>query len=213
MRECVRVHQTKNGCLLSLCSLPFSIVLIHRCYSPTWPPSPLHRLLLKTQGRSTYFRPANQFPTQKRVQNRSNAKKDTRSLSGPSTLYFVRDQNNPKTRLSSSRAFERVMEKLAEKVVFPVCFLLWPVFFLTHRLFETCPNLFCTAAHLRSLDRVFFCWSCFCSRSSRLCVQGSFEYYSDDDWVKGRNLGFFRSKMVTFVLCSCFCQLKRTRSS
>lgn len=129
MRECVRVHQTKNGCLLSLCSLPFSIVLIHRCYSPTWPPSPHHRLLLKTQGRSTYFRPANQFPTQKRVQNRSNAKKDTRSLSGPSTLYFVRDQNNPKTRLSSSRAFERVMEKLAEKVVFPVCFLLWPVFF------------------------------------------------------------------------------------
>lgn len=132
MRECVRVHQTKNGCLLSLCSLPFSIVLIHRCYSPTWPPSPHHRLLLKTQGRSTYFRPANQFPTQKRVQNRSNAKKDTRSLSGPSTLYFVRDQNNPKTRLSSSRAFERVMEKLAEKVVFPVCFLLWPVFFFLH---------------------------------------------------------------------------------
>lgn len=102
MRECVRVHQTKNGCLLSFCSLPFSIVLIHRCYSPNWPPSPRHRLLIETQGKSTYFRPANQFPTQKRVQNRFNAKKDTRSLSGPYTLYFVRDQNNPKTVVIAS---------------------------------------------------------------------------------------------------------------
>lgn len=179
MRECVRVHQTKNGCLLSFCSLPFSIVLIHRCYSPNWPPSPRHRLLIETQRKSTYFRPANQFPTQKRVQNRFNAKKDTRSLSGPSTLYFVRDQNNPKTRLSSSsssRAFERVMEKLAEKDVFPVCFLLWPVFFLTHRLFQTCPNLFCTAAHLRSLDWVFFFVEVVFARAVVGCVQGSFEY-------------------------------------
>lgn len=41
---------------------------------------------------------------------------------------------------------------------------------------------------------VFFCWDCFCLRSSRLCVLGSFEYYSNDDWVKGCNLGFLGPK-------------------
>lgn len=174
MRECVRVHQTKNGCLLSFCSLPFSIVLIHRCYSPNWPPSPRHRLLIETQGKSTYFRPANQFPTQKRVQNRFNAKKDTRSLSGPSTLYFVRDQNNQKTRLSSSsssRAFERVMEKLAEKDVFPVCFLLWPVFFSYTPLVSNVSKLVLHGGAPTKSRSGFFCWGCFCSRSSRLCAR------------------------------------------
>lgn len=179
MRECVRVHQTKNGCLLSFCSLPFSIVLIHRCYSPNWPPSPRHRLLIETQGKSTYFRPANQFPTQKRVQNRFNAKKDTRSLSGPSTLYFVRDQNNPKTRLSSSsssRAFERVMEKLAEKDVFPVCFLLWPVFFFLHTAcFKRVQTCFARRRTYEVSIGFFFVEVVF-ARAVVGCVQGSFEY-------------------------------------
>lgn len=92
------------------------------------------------------------------------------------------------------------MEKLAEKVVFPVLFKLLSAPFLLR--FSNVSKLVLRTAHLRSLDRVF----CVCVvfvRAVRVVGCGgresiTFEYYSRDEWVKGPNLGCCMPKMATF---------------
>lgn len=138
-------------CLLSFCLL----VIIHRYYSILIEPSKtwaltsfpfiayyaaIHKVATPISTLGTNFRP-------KRVENRF-----TKSKPGAPLPYFLRSKQ-PKKPVLVDVAF--VMEKLAEKVVFPVFFLL-SFFFSAPFFTQTCPNLFC--APTKSRSSFLFCF-------------------------------------------------------
>lgn len=87
------------------------------------------------------------------------------------------------------------MEKLAEKVVFPVFFLtsFCPFFTPLFKRVQTC-FAHGGGAPTKSLSG-FLCVVFVVCSCSRLCGRESitFEYYSRDEWVKGPNLGFLEA--------------------
>lgn len=125
--------------------------------------------------------------------------------------YFLRSKQ-PKKPVLVDVAF--VMEKLAEKVVFPVFFyslsFSLPLFFT-----QTCPNLFCAPTKSRSSFFPLFCFvvawysrhavvgceresitALFLTRSAKICAVG--ECCSNDEL--GRRLLLKTSKMAEFCL-------------
>lgn len=74
----------------------------------------------------------------------------------PYTSFAIKTTQNPSVVVVVAASLRTRNGKVGRKsCLSSLLFTLARFFFPTHRLFQTCPNLFCAAAHLRSLDRVF----------------------------------------------------------
>lgn len=133
-----------------------------------------HKVATPISTLGTNFRP-------KRVENRF-----TKSKPGAPLPYFLRSKQ-PKKPVLVDFAF--VMEKLAEKVVFPVFFyslsFSLPLFFT-----QTCPNKFCAPTKSRSsfFPSVLFC-GCLILSSRRSRLRKGVDYWC----------GCFRLGLPNFV--------------
>lgn len=133
MRECV--HQMVVIFLLFAFFPTF--VIIHRYYSALIEPPKLDLFPLSsltTTEESHLF-----SPLERHFRPSKGSKLGPRWKKGPFTLASF-NQNNTKPVRRRRRRRLRNVEKLVEKVVFPVFFFFFPFLLL----FQTCPNLFCT---------------------------------------------------------------------
>lgn len=112
----------------------------------------------------------------------------------PYTSFAIKTTQNPSVVVVVAASLRTRNGKVGRKsCLSSLLFTLARFFFLHTACFKRVQTCF-ARRRTYEVSIGFFCWGCFCLRSSRLCVLGSFEYYSNDDWVKGCNLGFLGPK-------------------